>query len=82
MSAPDSGLYASGGNYKGGEMAHVEECVAGRLGVASADGELDGHARQLFRAALATLPRGKALAGRTGQSKCSVDRKGRGGMLS
>jgi alpha-glucan,water dikinase len=48
----------SGGNYQGKDMAHVQETVAQRVAVASASSESDGASRQLFRAALATLPRG------------------------
>lgn len=48
----------AGGNYQGKDMAHMQEVVCRRVAQASANGEADGMSRQLYRAALATLPRG------------------------
>jgi hypothetical protein len=47
----------AGGNYQGKDMAHMQQTVAARTALASATAA-DGMSRQLFRAALATLPRG------------------------
>ena len=47
----------AGGCYQGKDMAHMQEVVARRVALASATAE-EGLARQFFRAALATLPRG------------------------
>ena len=47
----------SGVNYQGKDMAHIQEVLANRLAVAAAK-SAHGDARQLFRAALATMPRG------------------------
>ena len=47
----------AGGNYQGKDMAHMQEMVASRVAEASKSAE-SGMARQLFRIALSTLPRG------------------------
>ena len=46
-----------GGNYQGTEMAGIQEVVASRVADACKSAE-SGMARQLFRVALSTLPRG------------------------
>ena len=50
------GWYA-GGNYQGKDMAHMQKVICERMARASATAE-DGTSRQLYRAALGTLPRG------------------------
>ncbi len=47
----------AGGNYQGKDMAHMQEVVCRRIADASATAE-DGFARQFYRLALGTLPRG------------------------
>ena len=47
----------AGGNYQGKDMAHMQKVICERMARASATSE-DGMSRQLYRAALGTLPRG------------------------
>ena len=57
LSAMRQLAWYAGGNYQGKDMAHMQEVICRRMALASATAE-DGASRQLYRAALATLPRG------------------------
>jgi hypothetical protein len=57
LSAVRQLAWYAGGNYQGKDMAHMQKVICERMARASATAE-DGMSRQLYRAALGTLPRG------------------------